>query len=227
MDRFFDEELNKLRSDLTLMGRKSVELTRQSMRALIENQPDWIEDVIQKDEEIDELNKTIDADAIRFITLRSPVARDVRLITVVMKCSREIERVADEAVSIGKRSRQILEKGGFKDYYNLPKMTELCTLLLNDALDTFTEHDLEKARELPQRDKEVDRLNKDNYNLLNECIINDRNASEPAVGMMFISKSLERVGDHAANIAEEVVYLLEGEDIRHTEETKHSTDNES
>lgn len=220
MERFFHEELEQVRSNLILMGRKSVDIVRLAVRALIENDSSLVGEVIMADDELDELNKSIDSECIRYITLRSPVASDVRLITVAMKCSRELERTGDEAVSIAKRARRISNKGVFQDYFNVPRMAELALLHLNESLDAFVEENTGLAHGLPQRDKEIDRLNRDNYEQLNHFIVNNKEQSQAAVDMMFISKSLERVGDHASNIAEEVVYLLEGKDIRHTHETK-------
>lgn len=222
MERFFHNELESVRADMIRMGSKTADIVRLAVRALIENDSSLVGEVIKDDDEIDQLNKSIDAEAIRYITLRAPVAKDVRLLTVAMKCSRELERIADEAVSIAKRARVINNKGSLKDYYNVPRTAELALVLLNDALDAFAGEDAEKARSLPQRDKEIDRLHRQTHSKLADFIVDHKKHSEAAIQLMFISKSIERVGDHASNIAEEVVYMLEGEDIRHTEETRHA-----
>lgn len=223
MERFFHNELESVRNDIVLMGRKSIDIVRLAVRSLIEQDNSLIDQVFAADDEIDELDKSVDGAAVRYITLRSPVAMDVRLLTAAMKCSNELERVGDEAVSIAKRARLINNKGVFKDFFQVPRMAELALLLLNDSLDTFTAEKSDRARELPQRDKEIDKIHRDNYKNLTDLILEKAEMSEACVNMIFISKSLERVGDHASNIAEEVVYLLEGEDIRHTPATKHPT----
>lgn len=222
MDRFFHNELEGMRSNLVLMGRKTVDNLRLAVQALIENDLSLVDEVIKADDEVDDLNIAIDNDAIRYISLRSPVARDVRLLTVAMKCSRELERSCDEAVAIAKRARVIAKSNPMLNSYQVPRMADLSIKMLDDAIDSFIQENSEQARELPKRDKEVDTLHRSNYEQLNDLILNDPEISASAVGLMFISKSLERIGDHAVNIGEEVVYLLEGSDIRHTSEVKRS-----
>ena len=221
MERFYHSELDAVRSDTILMGRKSIDMVRLAMRALIENDASLVSQVISNDDEVDELNIKVDTEAIKYISLRQPVATDVRLLTVSMKCAREIERISDEAVSIGKHARNIANQGGLNDFCHLSHMADLAVMHLGEALDAFAEESIDKARGLPQRDKEIDDLNRKNYEELNNQILGDVNLSHRAVAAMFISKSLERVGDHASNIAEETVYLLEAVDIRHTDEVKH------
>ncbi len=221
MERFFHSELDNIRTDMIRMGSKSVDIVRLAIRTLIENDTSLVGEVIKSDDEIDELNKTIDAEVVRYFTLRAPVAKDVRLLTVAMKCSRELERIADEAVSIAKRARS-MTPGSIKDFYNIPRTAELALLLLNDSLDAFTQEDIVKAHGIPQRDKDIDVLHRKTYNKLSDFILEHKKLSSDAIHLMFISKSIERVGDHATNIAEEVVYMLSGNDIRHTEETKHN-----
>ena len=225
MERFFHSELETVRTDVIRMGRKSVDILRLAVRGLIEHDENLLNAAIAADDEVDELNKVIDSNAIRYITLRAPVASDVRLLTVAMKYSGELERIADEAVSIAKRARRVNAKGDLKDYYKIPQMAELVLLQLNAALDAFTEERADKAHLIPQKDKEIDALHRSNYDKLASLILDKKKLSASCIDMIFISKSLERVGDHSANMAEEVVFILEGEDIRHTEETKHqSTD---
>lgn len=217
MKRFFHSELEHVRSDLILMGRKSVEMCQLAIRALLEGDNALVDQVLAADDDIDELNKTIDQEAIRYIALRAPVASDVRLLTVAMKCARELERVSDEAVTIAKRAREVNNLGGFPDFCQIPREAELCIELLNQALDIFTEENAEKARDLPQKDKEIDRLYRESYEKLTAFILSNREASERAVSLMFIAKALERIGDHASNIGVETYYMLAGVDLRHTQ----------
>ena len=188
-----------------------------SLQALLEKNNDLVGELIKRDDEVDELNRTIDADAVRYITLRSPVARDVRFLTMAMKFSREIERIADEAVSIGRRARTVNKCGGAEEVYTIPKTAELSIELLNDAITTFNDENSELANELPSRDKAIDKSHRKTYDALTEFILKHKKSSDIAIQLMFISKSFERVGDHAANLAEEVYYWLESVDIRNSE----------
>lgn len=222
MKRFFHSDLETIRSCLVLMGQRSIEVSRLAVRGLVENDSSLLEKVLEEDDEIDRLDVQIDTDSVKYISLRSPVASDVRLLTVAMKAAHDLERCGDEACSIAKRARKINADGAFGNYFEIPAMADKAFMLLRDAMDSFIEEDNEKARDLPKRDKAIDDLNRENFAALNAMILENPAASPSATQLMFVSKSLERIGDHAANIAEEVYYLFSGEDIRHTDVVRRS-----
>ena len=216
MKRFFDAELESFRSNLLQMGDRSIELVRQSMRALMESDLALAEKVIQADDEIDRLEVQIDDEAIRYMTLRGPVASELRLIIVGMKASHDLERVGDEATYIARRARRLAIEPKLELYSDFPRMTNIALEMLRDALDGFVQEDEQKAISVVRRDSEVDNLNRLVYRRLTSYMIENPDTIARALELMFISKSIERIADHATNIAEEMVFLSKGKDIRHS-----------
>lgn len=223
MERFFDQHLNQLRTNLNRMAELAYANVNTAVQALVDKDLDLVTKALEADEEIDELNKWVDQHVVEHITLRSPVASDVRLLYTTIKGSRDLERVGDEASTIAKRARKIIKSGYTGDLYNVPQLGEMATTQINEAMSCFLKGDLEFARELPSKDKAVDKLYKSIDKTINKEISRsdaDPKAVPALIDLLFISKSLERVGDHAVNIAMEVIYYLTGDDIRHTDEAK-------
>ncbi len=218
MKRFFDEELNTLRSHLSLMGEKAIEQLRTAIKALVERDREAAEQVRRNDDILDELEVKIDEEAIRFVGLRGPVARELRLVIVGMKAGHDLERVGDEANNIAKRALKLVDEQPVKEYVDIPRMASMAEEMLRDALSAFFDGDEAKAIDVCQRDGEVDKLNKQLYRELVGCISERPSTTTAAIELMFVSKALERIADHATNIAEEVIYLLRGKDVRHTKE---------
>lgn len=222
MKRFFDNELEVFRTDLLRMGEVSIRQVRDALKCLIEGDSISAARVIEADDEIDELEKRIDTEAIRYMTLRSPVATELRLIIVGMKTSHDLERVGDEATNIAKRAIRLAAEPPLKAYVDIPRMTAIALEMLRDALDCFTHPDRTKAIAVVRRDVEVDAINKQLYRELSSYMIENPATTTRALELMFISKSIERIADHACNIAEEMVFLGDAEDIRHDESLKKS-----
>ncbi len=220
MKRFFDTELETFRSDLVLMGETAVRQVRQVLEALIESDVNLAQQVVTADDELDQLELKIDEEAIRYMSLRSPVATELRLVIVGMKASHDLERVGDEATNIARRIPRLTAEPPLKPYVDLPKMAAIAVEMLRDALDCFLQVDAEKALAVCQRDKDVDEINRQLYRELSSYMIERPETTSRALELMFISKSIERIADHASNIAEEMIYLAKGEDIRHTEHTR-------
>lgn len=216
MKRFFHSELEQFRSNLLMMGERCMEVVRLSSRAVLEADPDLAKDAISKDDAIDELELKIDAEAIRYISMRAPVARDLRLLVMGMKAAHDLERVGDEATSIARRAIKLDSSLPVKDFLSIPQMATGTLEMLRDSIDSLIDGDAEKAINIPPRDKEIDRLNKQNYATIAQQIQADPTKVDTLFNLLFVSKSLERIADHAANISEEVVYLYKAEDIRHT-----------
>jgi phosphate transport system protein len=216
MKRFFDTELETFRSQLVLMGEKAIEHVRLALRALTESDAALAQNVISADDEIDQLEIAIDDEAVRYMNLRAPIATDLRLVIVGMKASHDLERVGDEATGIAKRAIRLAAEPPLKPYVDIPRMSSIALEMLRDALDCFLEADNQvKALSVIRRDPEVDQLNKQLYRELSSFMIERPDTISRALELMFISKSLERIADHATNIAEEMVYLAQARDIRH------------
>lgn len=217
MKRFFDSELEAFRAHLLQMGERSIEQTRLAMLALNESDISLADKVIAADDEIDNLEVQIDDEAIRYMTLRGPVASELRLIIVGMKASHDLERVGDEATSIARRSRKLAIEPRLELYADMPRMSAIALGMLRDALDCFVQEDEQKALSVIRRDAEVDNLNRLLYRRLTSFMIEKPDTISRAIELMFISKSIERIADHAVNIAEEMVFLSKGQDIRHSD----------
>ena len=223
MKRFFDGELETFRSHLILMGETSIRQVRNAMRALVDGDVNLAHAVIAADDEIDTLEVKIDDEAVRYMNLRAPVASELRLVIVGMKASHDLERVGDEASSIAKRAVRLSAEPPLKPYIDLPRMANIALEMLRDALDCFLNGDVEKAIAVCHRDTEVDLLNKQLYRELSSFMVENPATISRALELMFISKSIERIADHATNIAEEMIFLAKGEDVRHTEQVKKTT----
>ncbi len=220
MKRFFDVELETFSSHLLLMGEKSIEQVRRSLKALVDSDISLADQVIAADDVIDRLEIEIDDEAIRYMNLRAPIATDLRLVIVGMKASHDLERVGDEATSIARRAVRLAAEPQLKPYVDIPRMADIALEMLRDALDCFLNGDARKAVAVVQRDAEVDAINKQLYRELTSFMVEKPETISRALELMFISKSIERIADHATNIAEEMVFLFQARDIRHNEEIK-------
>ena len=220
MKRFFDAELETFRSRLMLMGEKSIEQVRLALRALVEEDISLADQVIAGDDELDKLEVSMDEEATRYMNLRNPVATELRLLIVGMKASHDLERVGDEATSIAKRAVKLAAEPRLKPYVDIPRMANIAIEMLRGALECFLTSDPDKALSVVRRDADVDLINKQLYRELSSFMIERPGTISRALELMFISKSIERIADHATNIAEEMVFLAQAKDIRHAEELK-------
>lgn len=220
MKRFYDTELESFRSNLLQMGERAMEQTRLAVRALTDGDLALADQVIAGDDALDRLEVKIDEEAVRYMTLRGPVASELRLVIVGMKASHDLERVGDEATSIARRARKLAIEPRLELYTDIPRMANIALEMLRDALDCFVNDDEQKAIGVCRRDAEVDNMNRMVYRRLTSFMIEKPEVIARALEMMFISKSIERIADHATNIAEEMIYLTKGKDVRHSEELK-------
>jgi len=220
MRRFFDAELETLRSHLILMGETAIQQVRDALKALVEANIGLADRVIANDDKIDDLEIKIDNEGVRFMNLRAPIASDLRLVIVGMKTGHDLERVGDEATSIAKRAIKLSAEPPLKPYIDIPRMAGIALEMLRDALDCMLHGDEAKAIAVCKRDLEVDNLNRQLYRELTSFMVEKPETISRAIELMFISKSLERIADHATNIAEETIYLVKGKDVRHSDEVK-------
>jgi phosphate transport system protein len=216
MERFFHSELETLKSQLLLMGEKASEAVKSSICALQDRDLDLAEKVISSDDEIDVLEIEIDREATRYLMLRSPVATDLRLITVAIKASHDLERVGDEAHSIAKRARNLILKcKGDYELLQIPEMAESAQAMLRQSLECFINEESDKAYGILESDAHVDKLNKSNIKGFIKLVKDEPTDTKRYMDLIFISKSLERIADHATNLAEEIIFLTTAEDTRH------------
>jgi phosphate transport system protein len=210
----FENELIGLKEQLLTMASHAESGVRKAIEALGRRDYDLALRVQRDDAVIDRFEVEIDDLAIKLLA-RAPRADDLRLITVAMKISRNLERVGDETTTIARRVQELCQEVPLKLVVDIPQMANLAVQMLKRTLDAFVDQDPAAARALIPQDKEVDLLNKQIHQQLAEQMVKDPDTIGRCLNMMVVSKSLERIADHAKNVAEEVVYLCEARDIRH------------
>lgn len=210
----FEQELAALKNLLLTMASHAEAAVRQAVDALMRRDYDLAVRVREDDTVIDRFEVEVDEMAIGLLA-KAPLASDLRLIAVTMKISQNLERVGDEATKIANRARDLSQEPPLKLVMPIPQLAELALPMLKNALDAFVNRDPAAARALIPQDKKVDALNKDIHHQLVEQMLRDPETVVRCLHLMVAAKSLERIADHAKNVAEEVVYLCEAEDIRH------------
>jgi phosphate transport system protein len=211
----FENELAGLKEKLLTMASHAEAAVAKSIKALVDRDDELARRVMGDDVIVDQLEIEIDELSIQLLS-KAPLATDLRLITMTMKISNHLERVSDEATTIARRSLELSLEPQLKPYVDIPRMAAMALDMLKEALDAFVNRNPEKARAIVPRDKEVDLLNKQLHRELSSYMVERPSTITRCLNLMVISKSLERVADHAANVAEEVVYLYEARDIRHS-----------
>ena len=211
MKRFYQQELENLRTKLVLIGEKAKEAANIAIEGFLENDMEKLIQAIALDDTIDQLEAEIDQASVRYITLRSPVSIDVRFILVAIKASHDLERAGDEAEKIALQAKKILLKDGVSgETATIGEMSKLASSMMQDAITALIEENFELAEEVIARDKKVNQLNKENFKFFSVGPESDRTENATHFQKIFISKSIERIADHAKNLAEEVIYLLTG-----------------
>jgi phosphate transport system protein len=213
----FDDELSALKEKVLKLGSMVEAAIRDSVKSLMERDSDLAREVIKKDYLINALDVEIDEECIRLIALRQPLARDLRFITTAMKITTDLERMGDLAENICERAIELNEEPLLKLFVNIPKMAEIVQGMLRDVLDAFVRKNTSIAYDVLKRDDEVDNLTVMNFNELLSFMLRDQKIIPLAVKRTYVAKYLERIADHATNIAEMVIYMCEGKIIRHME----------
>ncbi len=215
MSTVFEKELKDLKETVLKLGSMVEKAINDAIKSLVERNSILATETIDRDPAVNAIDVEIDETCIRLIALRQPRAGDLRLITTAMKITTDLERIGDLAVDIAERVLELNEEPQLKPYIDIPKMAEIAQGMVRDALDAFVKRDSALAREVLMRDDAVDNLNWNVFNELLSYMINDPSNISRATRITYISKYLERIADHATNIAEMVVYLVEGKIIRH------------
>jgi phosphate transport system protein len=215
MERHFDQDLAGFKQRLLRMGGQAEASVRLALKALVERNDDLSRQTVEGDEALDQAEVEIDEMGVQLLA-KGTLATDLRLIIVGLKISNDLERVGDEATTIARRAIELSREPQLKPYVDIPRMAAMALDMLSTALNAFVQRDTAMARAVIPRDKEVDELNRQLHRELSSYMVENPNTITRALNLMVISKSIERIADHAKNVAEEVVYLHEGRDIRHS-----------
>ena len=213
--RHFQEELQALKERLLEMGGLAEDRVRLALRALVERDGELVDKVLVGDTDINGLHIEIDDRCFKLLALHQPMAVDLRAIVAAVKINTDLERVGDLAVNIAEAVLRYLRHAPVKELIDIPKMAEIAQEMLRDALDAYVRRDTAMARNVLNRDDELDMLKTSVFRELLDHMLNDPGTIEPALDLILISRHLERIGDHATNVAEDVIFMVSARDVRH------------
>jgi phosphate transport system protein len=216
MTRHFHEELDALKQTLLAMGGLVEDQMRHAMQALVDRDDALAGEVIERDRQVNAYDVQVDEQCVELLALHQPAAGDLRFITTAMKIVTDLERIGDQAVNIGQRVIELNREPQLKPYIDLPRMAARAQAMVKESLDAFVARDTELARRVCAEDDEVDALKEQIFRELLTFMMEDPRAISRAIRLILISRCMERVADHATNIAEMVIYLVEGKMVRHT-----------
>ena len=215
MELHFDQELTQTKDMLMRMSSLAEQAVAAALKGLVQRSDELAHRVLEGDTPLDILQKQIDERCVELVALRQPKARDLRFLIVLMKIAAELERVGDQAVNISTRTLALNREPQLKPFVDIPRMADVSCGMIHTVLDAFVYGKIDVAQRVIQTDPEVDRLESQLDRELTSFMIEDPHTITRALNLIGVAHSLKRIGDHAVNIAEEVVYLYEGRDIRH------------
>ena len=215
MSRHFHEELEALKQTLLAMGGLVEDQMRRAMQALVDRDDALASEVIERDRQVNAYDIEVDAQCVELLALHQPAAGDLRFITTAMKIVTDLERIGDQAVNIAQRVIELNREPQLKPYIDLPRMAERAQAMVKESLDAFVARDTELARRVRAEDDEVDALKEQIFRELLTFMMEDPRSIPRAIRLILISRCMERVADHATNIAEMVIYMVKGKSIRH------------
>ncbi|HYR87083.1 MAG TPA: phosphate signaling complex protein PhoU [Terriglobia bacterium] len=213
--KHYEQQLRILKDKLLLMSHQAEQMISDSIRALVDRRPTLAEEVIKRDDDLDQLEIEIDNLCYQILALEQPVARDLRFIATALKIVKDIERIGDIGVNIAERAIELIQEPELKRLVDLPIMADAAQRILKEGLDAFVNSDADLAETVIHNDRMVDGLYEQIFRELLTYMLEDTRTISRAIKLIFIAKHLERVGDHSANIAEMVIFLVRGQDIRH------------
>ncbi len=216
MQRHFHEELEALKQTLLAMGGLVEDQIRRVMRALLERDDVIAQEVIDRDRQVNAYDIEVDEQCVNLLALHQPAAGDLRFITTAMKIVTDLERIGDQAVNIAQRALELNREPQLKPYIDLPRMADKAQRMVKESLDAFVARDTALARQVCAEDAEVDALKEQIFRELLTFMMEDPRTVSRSIRVILISRFMERVADHATNIAEMVIYLVEGKMVRHT-----------
>ena len=216
MQRHFHEEIETLKQTLLAMGGLVEDQIRHVMRAFVERDDALAQEVIARDQQVNAYDVEVDETCVSLLALHQPAAGDLRFITTAMKIVTDLERMGDQAVNIAQRVLELNREPQLKPYIDLPRMAEKAQRMVKESLDAFVARDTELARRVCAEDAEVDALKEQIFRELLTFMMEDARTIPRAIRLILISRFLERLADHATNIAEMVIYLVDAKMVRHT-----------
>jgi phosphate transport system protein len=214
MERHFEAELQALRNRLLAMGSLAETMIHKGIKALVDRDAGLVQAVLAHEEEMDLLCIEIDDRCFTQLALQQPMASDLRFLVAGIKINSDLERIGDQAVSIALRARSLLAQPQLKPLIDIPRMATIVQEMVRNSLDAFVRQDPELARNVIDRDDEVDNLRDQIFRELLTYMMGDATTIPRALDLILISRNLERIADHSTNIAEDVIYIVRGEDVR-------------
>lgn len=219
MERHFEEELKELKEQLLYMGGIAESMVNYAVKSLIERNDKYLEKVYSQEKEVNHLHISIDERCLKLLALRQPIAIDLRLIVAAIKINSELERIGDQAINIAQNTTDLLKQLELKPLLDLSHMTEAVKIMVKDSLDSFVQKDPKLAQNILVKDNEVDAYKNQIFRELLTYMMSDPSTIQRALDLILIARNLEKVADHATNIAEDVIFMVLAKDIRH-----HSTE---
>ncbi len=220
MERQFDQELNALKENLLKMASLAEEAIAKSIKALVERDSNLAQKIIDQDSKINFLEIEINNQCLKLLALKQPMAVDLRFITSAMKIVSHLERIADQAVNISQRTLELLKQPLLKPLIDIPRMAELAQEMVRTSIDSLVNKDSLMAKKIGGRDNFVDDLNDQIFRELLTYMIEDPRTIKRAIELILVGRHLERIADLATNISEEVVFILNGKNIKHPNQEK-------
>lgn len=220
MERQFDQELNDLKENLLKMASLAEEAIAKSIKALVERNSNLAQKIIDQDSKINFLEIEINNQCLKLLALKQPMAVDLRFITSAMKIVSHLERIADQAVNISQRTLELLKQPLLKPLIDIPRMAELAQGMVRTSIDSLVNKDSLLAKKIGGRDNLVDDLNDQIFRELLTYMIEDPRTIKRAIELILVGRHLERIADLATNISEEVVFILNGKNIKHPNQEK-------
>jgi len=211
----FHEELETLKGRLLEMGGLAEERVRAAVQGLVLRDGSLFDKILIGDEPLNQLHVEVDDRCFRLLALHQPMATDLRAIVAAVKINTDLERVGDLAVNIAEAGKRYITHRPVKQLIDIPKMGDLAQTMLRDALDAFVKHDTRLAQQVLNEDDRLDALKTQVFRDLLTHMLKDQSTVEPAIDLILVSRHLERIGDHATNVAEDVIFMVSALDVRH------------
>ena len=215
MERHFEHDLEELKGRLLWMGSLAQRAVHQAVHAVLQADEQMAETVLKGENAINEMQIEIDDRVVHLLALQQLMAADLRFVLAISRINNDLERIADQAVNIAQAAQRILRHPRVKPYVDLPRMGELAECMMRDSLDALVRRDVELARSVLTRDDQVDNLRDQIFRELLSYMMGDSSLVFPAFELILVAKNLERIADHTTNIAEDVIYMVAGSDVRH------------
>ncbi|MBZ5526659.1 MAG: phosphate signaling complex protein PhoU [Acidobacteriia bacterium] len=215
MERHFEKDLNELKERLLWMGGLAERAVHQAVQAVLNADEQIAQRVLAEETAINEMQIEIDDRVVHVLALHQLMAVDLRFVLAVSRINNDLERIGDQAVNIAQAAQRILRHPRVKPYVDLPKMSEIVEGMMRDALNALVRRDVVLAQSVLSRDDQVDNLRDQIFRELLTYMMGDSSVVYPAFDLILMAKNLERIGDHATNIAEDVIYFVQGRDVRH------------